>query len=214
MKRLFFIVLLIVLFLAGCTRSIRNVSTDIKPTESIFVGHIETVPLLWEFSLYEEQSKTEDQIDIAGEGFGLTKASKLQNQGYIFKIVRPGIYVLRLKKRIGEDSILRVEVPEGKLVYFGTIKIVIDTVSVPSLQRYRMPNEPSMMFKYHYAGINEDETLKHFADQYPEVYSSYKDKIIRIPSSSRPTQVTLFSSDYYLDSDLALSFQKQEGSAD
>ncbi|MGO9138442.1 MAG: hypothetical protein ACLP9S_17645 [Syntrophales bacterium] len=214
MKRLFFIVLLILFFLPGCTRNIRNVSTDIKPTESVFVGHIETVPVLWEFSLYEEQSKTEDQIDIAGEGFGLTKASKLQNQGYIFKIVRPGIYVLRLKKRIGEDSILRVEVPEGKLVYFGTIKIVIDTVSVPSLQRYRMPNEPSMMFKYHYAGINEDETLKHFADQYPEVYSSYKDKIIRIPSSSRPTQVTLFSSDYYLDSDLALSFQKQEGSAD
>ena len=214
MKRLFFIILLILFFLPGCTKNIRNVSADIKQTESIFVGRIETVPILWEFSLYEEESKTEDRIDIAGEGFGLTKASKLQNQGYIFKIVRPGIYVLRLKKRVGEDSILRVEVPEGKLVYFGTIKIVIDTVSVPSLQRYRMPNEASMKFKYHYAGINEDETLKHFADQYPQLYSSYKDKIIRIPSSSRPTQVTLLSSDYYLDNDLTLSFQKPEGGAD
>jgi hypothetical protein len=210
MKKLFFIILLILLFLPGCTRNIRNVSTDISPTESIFVGHIETVPVLWEFSLYEENSKIEDQIDIAGEGFGLTKASKLQNQGYIFKIVRPGIYILRLQKRTGgrydQDNILRFEVPEGKLVYFGTIKIVIDNVSVPSLQRYRMPNETSMMFKYHYAGIDEDETLKHFADQYPEVYSSYKDKIIRIPFSSRSTHVTLLPSDYCLDNDLALSF--------
>ena len=206
MKRLFFIILLILFFLPGCTRNIRNVSTDIKPTESIFVGHIETVPVLWEFSLYEEKSETEDQIDIEGEGFGLTKASKLQNQGYIFKIVRPGIYILRLKKRIGEDSILRVEVPEGKLVYFGTIKIVIDNVTVPSLPRYRMPNVTSMMFKYHYAGIDEDETLKLFADQYPQAYSSYKDKIIRIPFSSRSKYVTLFPSDYCLDNDLALSF--------
>ena len=164
MKRLFFIVLLILFFLPGCTKNIRNVSTDITPTESILVGHIETVPVLWEFSLYEEKSKTEDQIDIAGEGFGLTKASKLQNQGYIFKSVRPGIYILRLQKRIGgrydQDNIFRFEVPEGKLVYLGTIKIVIDNVAVPSLPRYRMPNETSMMFKYHYAGIVEDETLK------------------------------------------------------
>ena len=210
MKRLFFIILLIFFFLPGCTKNIRNVSTDISPIESMLVGHIETVPVLWEFSLYEEKSKTEDQIDIEGEGFGLTKASKLQNRGYIFKIVRPGIYILRLQKRVegryDQDKILRFEVPEGKLVYFGTIKIVIDNVSVPSLPRYRMPNITSMMFKYHYAGIDEDETLKLFADQYPQAYSSYKDKIIRIPFSSRSTQVTLFPSDYCLDNDLALSF--------
>jgi hypothetical protein len=210
MKRLFFIILLILFFLPGCARNIRNISTDINPTESIIVGHIETVPVLWEFSLYEEKSKTEDQIDIAGEGFGLTKASKLQNQGYIFKIVRPGIYVLRLQKRIGgrnnHDNILRFEVPEGKLVYLGTIKIVIDNVSVPSFPRNRMPNETSMMFKYHFAGIDEDETLRHFADQYPQAYSSYKDKIIRIPSSSRPTYVTLLPNDHCSDYDLALSF--------
>jgi hypothetical protein len=210
MKRLFFIILLILLFLPGCTRNIRNVSQDINPNESIFVGRIETVPVLWEFSLYEENSKIEDQLDIEGEGFGLTKASKLQNQGYIFKIVHPGIYILRLQKRIGaryeQDNILRFEVPEGKLVYFGTIKIVIDNVAVPSLPRYRMPNVTSMMFKYHYAGIDEDETLKLFADQYPEAYSSYKDKIIRIPLSSRSTHVTLCPSDYCLDDDVALSF--------
>ena len=210
MKKLFFIILLMLFVLPGCTKNIRNISTDISPTESIFVGHIETVPVLWEFSLYEEKSETEDQIDIEGEGFGLTKASKLQNQGYIFKIVRPGIYILRLQKRIGgrydQDNILRFEVPEGKLVYFGTIKIVIDNVTVPSLPRYRMPNVTSMMFKYHYAGIDEDETLKLFADQYPQAYSSYKDKIIRIPFSSRSKYVTLFPSDYCLDNDLALSF--------
>jgi hypothetical protein len=202
--------MLILLFLPGCTRNIRNISTDISPTESIVVGHIETVPALWEFSLYEEESKTEDKIDIAGEGFGLTKTSKLQNQGYIFKIVRPGIYILRLQKRTGDrydqDNILRFEVPEGKLVYFGTMKIVIDNVSVPSLRKYRMPNETSMMFKYHYAGIDEDETLKHFANQYPQVYSSYKDKIIRILFPSRSRHVTLLRSDYCLDNDLALSF--------
>ncbi|MEN6318643.1 MAG: hypothetical protein ABFD82_07805 [Syntrophaceae bacterium] len=210
MKRLLFITLLILFFLPGCTRNIRNVSTDISPTDSIVVGHIETIPALWKFNLYEEKSNTEDQIDIAGEGFGLTKASKLQNQGYIFKIVRPGIYILRLQKWIGgrynQDNILRFEVMEGKLVYFGTIKIMIDNVVVPSLPSYRMPNETSMMFKYHYAGIDEDETLKHFADQYPQAYSAYKDKIIRIPFLSRSTHVTLFPSDYRLDNDLALSF--------
>jgi hypothetical protein len=210
MKRLFFITLLIVFFLPGCTTNIRNVSTEISPSESILVGHIETVPVLWEFSLYEETSETEDQINVEGQGYGLTKASKLQNQGYIFKIVRPGTYILRLQKRIGDrydqDNILRFEVPEGKLVYFGTIRIVIDNVTVPPLQRYRMPNVTSMMFKYRYAGIDEDETLKQFADQYPQVYSSYKDKIIRIPFSPRPKQVTLLPSGYCLDNDLALSF--------
>jgi|GEM_PF-6799757 hypothetical protein len=208
MKRLFFIILLILFFLPGCTRNIRNVSTDISPTESIVVGHIETVPVLWEFSLYEEKSKTEDQIDIAGEGFGLTKASKLQNQGYIFKIVRPGTYILRLRKMIGgkydQDNILRFEVPEGKLVYFGTIKVVIDNVMGPSLRRYSMPNKTPMMFKYHFTGIDEDETLKHFENQYPQAYSSYKDKIIRIPSSSRPTYVTLLPNDHCSDYDLSL----------
>ena len=208
MKRLFFIILLILFFLPGCAKNIRNVSTDISPTESIFVGHIETVPVLWEFSLYEENSKTEDQLDIAGEGYGLTNAGKLQNRGYIFKIIRPGNYVLRLQKRIGgrnnHDDILRFTVPEGKLVYLGTIKIVIENVSVPSFPRNRMPNENSMMFKYRYAGIDEDETLKYFADQYPQVYSSYKDKIIRIPSPSRPTYMTLLPDDHCPDYDLAL----------
>jgi hypothetical protein len=212
MKRLFFIILLILFFLPGCTKNIRNISTDISPNESIIVGHIETVPVLWEFSLYEGNSKTEDQIDIAGEGFGLTKASKLQNRGYIFKIVRPGVYVLRLQKRIGgrnnHDNILRFAVPEGKLVYLGTIKIVIENVSVPSFPRNKMPNETSMMLKYRYTGIDEDETLRYFADQYPHVYSSYQDKIIRIPSSSRPTYMTLLPDDHGPDYDLALLFYK------
>jgi hypothetical protein len=194
----------------GCTRNIRNVSTDINPTESIIVGHIETVPVLWEFSLYEERSKTEDQIDIAGEGFGLTKASKLQNQGYLFKIVRPGTYILRLRKMLGgkydQNNILRFEVPAGKLVYFGTIKVVIDNVLGPSLRRYNMPTKTPMMFKYHFVGIDEDETLKYFENQYPQAYSFYKDKVIRIPSSSRPTYVTLLPNDHCSDYDMALSF--------
>lgn len=204
MKRLFFIILLILFFLPGCTRNIRNVSIDISSNESILVGRIETVPVLWEFSLYEEKSQTQDQIDIEGEGFGLTKARKLQNQGYVFKVVSPGIYVLRVQKRIEEgydqDNILRFEVPEGKLVYFGTIKIVIDKIMVPSLPRNRMPNVASMKFNYHYAGIDEDETLKLFADQYPQAYSSYKDKIIRVLFSSRSkTHVTLIPGDYSAD---------------
>ena len=116
----------------------------------------------------------------------------------------PGIYVLRVQKRIEEgydqDNILRFEVPEGKLVYFGTIKIVIDKIMVPSLPRNRMPNVASMKFNYHYAGIDEDETLKLFADQYPQAYSSYKDKIIRVLFSSRSkTHVTLIPGDYSAD---------------
>jgi hypothetical protein len=173
-------------FFPGCVGNIRNVSPDISPTESIIVGHIETIPVLWEFSLYEEKSKTEDQIDIAGEGYGLTKASKEQNQGYIFKIVHPGIYILRLNRKMegkyAQENILRFEVPKGKLVYFGTIKIVIDNVLIPSLRRDSTTNNTPMMFKYHFVGIVEDETLKLFQDQYPQIYSSYKDSIIRIPS--------------------------------
>jgi hypothetical protein len=186
MKRLFPTILLMLLFFPGCVGNIRNVSPDISPTESIIVGHIETIPVLWEFSLYEEKSKTEDQIDIAGEGYGLTKASKVQNQGYIFKIVRPGIYILRLNRKMGgryeQENILRFEVPEGKLVYFGTIKIVIDNVLIPSLRRDSSANNTPMMFKYHFVGIVEDETLKLFEDQYPQIYTPYKDKIIRITS--------------------------------
>jgi len=217
MKRLCYLILIILFFLPGCTRNIKNISTDFNPIESIIVGYIETVPVLWEFSLYEERSETEDQIEIAGMGFGLTKESKLQNQGYLFKIVRPGTYILRLRKLIGgkydQDDLLRFEVPEGKLVYFGTIKVVIDNVLFPSLRRYGMPNNTPMMFKYHFVRIDEDETLKHFENQYPQAYSSYKDKIIRIPSSSRPTYITLLPNDQCSDYDLALSFYKQKGSA-
>jgi hypothetical protein len=202
MKRLYYIILIIPFFLPGCARNIKNISSDLNPTESIIVGHIETVPVLWEFGLYEEMSKTEDQIEIAGMDFGLTKASKLQNQGYLFKIVRPGTYILRLQKMIGgeydHDNILRFDVPEGKLVYFGTIKVVIDNVLGPFLRSYSMPNKTPMMFKYHFAGIDENETLKHFENQYPQAYSFYKDNIIRIPSSSRPTYMTLLPSQRYL----------------
>ncbi len=201
MKRLYYLILIIPFFLPGCTRNIKNISADFNPTESIIVGRIETVPVLREFSLYEERSKTEDQIEIEGMGFGLTKASKLQNQGYIFKIVRPGTYILRLHKTIGgeyaHDAILRFQVPEGKLIYFGTIKVVID--------KYSMPNKAPMMFKYHFVGIDEDETLKHFENQYPQAYSSYKDKIIRIPSRSRPTYTTFLPDEHCSDHDLALS---------
>ncbi len=192
MKRLFFISLLMLCLSAGCAGNIRIVSTDIDSKESILVGHIETVPVLWEFSLYEEKSQKHDQIDRGGEGFGLTESKKLENKGYIFKVVRPGIYVLRVQKKIegryDQDNILRLEVPEGKLVYFGTIKIVIDKITVPSLPKTRIPS--AMKFNYHYAGVDEDETLKLFAGQYPQVYSSYKDKIVRIPLSSQPKRWT------------------------
>jgi hypothetical protein len=210
MKRSYYLILIVLFFLPGCTRNIKNITTDFNPTESIIVGHIETVPVLWEFSLYEERSKTEDQIEIAGMGFGLTKASKLQNQGYLFKIVRPGTYILRLQKMIEgkyeQDNILRFEVPEGKMVYFGTIKVVIDNVLGPFLRGYSVPNKTPMMFKYHFVGIDEDETLKYFKNQYPQAYSSYKDKMIRIPSPSRPTYLTFLPNDQCSDYDLALLF--------
>ncbi|MEI7638063.1 MAG: hypothetical protein WCJ37_12210 [Syntrophus sp. (in: bacteria)] len=210
MKRLFYLYILFILFfLLGCSSNIKNISTDMSSTDSIIVGHIETVPVLWEFCLYEEKSKTEDQIDIAGEGFGLSKASKLQNQGYIFKIARPGTYILRLQKRIEDktvhDHILRFELPKGKLVYLGTIRVVIDHVDQP-FQVNKMSKGTPIAFKYHYVHIDEGETLKHFEDQYPQVYSSYKDKIIRIPSSSRPTYVILLPSDNNMHNKLALWF--------
>jgi hypothetical protein len=211
MKRLFYLYILFILFfLPGCTNNIKNISTDISSTESIIIGHIETIPVLWEFSMYEEKSKTKDKIDIAGKGYGLSKASKLQNQGYLFKIASPGIYILRLEKRLkdknGHDNILRFGVPEGKLIYFGTIRVVIDQAVAPFSQGYGKLEKTPIAFKYHYQRIDEDDTLKHFADQYPQLYSSYKDKIIRIPSSSRPTYITQLLSDGYLHNKLALCF--------
>jgi hypothetical protein len=208
MKRLYCVILTIPFFLTGCTRNIKNISPDFSPSESLIVGHIETVPGLREFDLYEEVSETEDQIEIAGTGYGLTKASKLQNQGYLFKIVRPGAYTLRLRKTLrgefDQDAIVRFDVPEGKLVYFGTIRVVIDNILGPS-RRYNLPNKTSMMFKYHFVGVAEDETLKYFANQYPQAYSAYKDKIIRIPASPRPTYMTLSPDDHPSDYGLALS---------
>lgn len=199
MRRLFHVyILLSLLILPGCAGNIKNISADISSTDSVIVGYIETVPALWEFSLYEERSKAEDKIDIAGKGFGVSRASKLQNQGYLFKIARPGIYILRLQKRIGDndahDHIVRFEVPEGRLVYFGTIRVVIDRVEGP-LHGDRMSRRTPIAFQYHYVHIDEDDTLKHFEEQYPQAYSSYKDKIIRIPSPSRPRLVTLLQSD-------------------
>ncbi len=176
-------ILFVLCLLPGCARNIHNIPTDLRSADSIIVGRIETVPVLWEFSLYEENSGTEDRVDIEGEGFGLTKASKLQNKGYLFKIAGPGIYVLRLQKGIqNHDDILRFEVPKGSLIYLKTIRVVVDRVASP-LQGGRMSK--GFTFKYHYEYIDEDQTLKYFADQYPQAYSLYKDKIIRIPTRSQ-----------------------------
>jgi hypothetical protein len=202
MKRLFYLYILVSLFFAlGCARNIKNISADISPADSVIVGRIETVPVLWEFNLYEEKSNTEDQVSIAGKGYGLSEASKLQNQGYLFKIAGPGIYILRLQKRLKDnyeyDDILRFEVPKGNLVYFGTIRVVIDHVAAPYSREDRKSGNTSIAFKYHYERIDEDGTLKHFEALYPEIYSSYKDKIIWIPSSSRPTYVTFLMRDIH-----------------
>ena len=217
MKRLCCLCILFMLFFSqGCAKNIRNIPTDISPTESIIVGRIETIPILWNYSLYEENSKTDDQIDVKGKGFGLSKASKLQNQGYLFKIARPGIYILRLQKKIGDkivhDQIFRFEVPEGKLVYFGTIRIVIDRIARP-LQRDGMSKRTPIAFKYHYVHINEDDTLKYFADQYPLAYSAYKGKFIRISPPSQPKYLILHPSDNHFHnkiSSVALKTTKSE----
>ncbi|PKN70987.1 MAG: hypothetical protein CVU54_03125 [Deltaproteobacteria bacterium HGW-Deltaproteobacteria-12] len=200
MKRFRYLyILLLLLSLPGCAGNIKNISAEINSTDSIIVGKIETVPILWEFSLYEIKSRTEDRIDIAGKGFGLTKADKLQNRGYLFKVARPGSYILRLKKRSNDkndhDDILRFEVPQGKLVYFGTVRIVIDRIAGPFPQG--KTGKGSVAFKYHYERITEDETLKYFAEQHPQIFAAYKDKLIRIPSAPRPTYQTLLPDDNY-----------------
>ena len=186
MKRVWFYILLIPFVLLACAGNIQNISNDSGAGGALIVGRIETIPALWEFSLYEEQSRTEDSIDIGGKGYGLTKAGKLQNEGYIFKIARPGSYVLRLKKKIGHkethDNILRFEVPEGKMVYFGTIRIVIESVQRP-LPGDPMSKRVPVAFRYRYVQIDEKETLKHFQEQYPQAYAAYKDKMIK----ARPT---------------------------
>ena len=190
----YLLILLILLPLSGCATNIKNISADISPKESIIVGYIQTVPALWDFSLYEEKSEAEDQIYIGGKGFGFTEASKLQNQGYLFKIARPGVYTLRLQKKkesgFGYDNILRFEVPEGTLVYLGTIRVVIDHVALPTFPGDRMPHSISVAFKYHFEFIDEDETLKHFEDLHPQIYSASEDKIIRIPSPALPKYLT------------------------
>jgi len=201
-------ILFLLLSLTGCAGNIKNIPTEISSTDSIIVGNIETVPILWEFSLYEVKSKTEDQIDIAGKGYGLTKAGKLQNRGYLFKIARPGSYILRLQKRSNNkndhDDILRFEAPQGKLVYFGTVRIVIDKIAAPF--PHGKPGKGSVVFKYHYERIEEDETLKYFAEQYPQIFASYKDKLIRIPSAPRPTYHTLIPGDNSRQDKFALRF--------
>ena len=118
--------------------------------------------------------------------------------------------ILRLKKRIegryDQDDILRFEVPDGKLVYFGTVKIVIDDVSMPSFQEYRMPNKSPMKFKYHYERIDENTTLKYFEELYPQAYSTHKGRIIHIPSPSRKTYLTLLPTDHSLHNSLTIAF--------
>lgn len=188
----FCMALMLICSVAGCAGNIRNVSTEagaIGAKESLLAGRIETIPAFWEFSLYDEETGTEDEIDIGGKGFGITRAQKLQNEGYIFKIVRPGLYVLRLRKLAGQgetyDEILRFKVSEGRLFYFGTIKIAIDNVQPSAPLRGRKGEvRQHLAFRYHYQYIPEDETLRFFENLYPDVYAAFKDRMIRIPSLS------------------------------
>jgi hypothetical protein len=195
-KRIFRVLPLILLVLSGCAANIRNVSSDIKPAESVVVGRIQTVPIFWDFGLFEERSKTEDRIEIAGSGYGVTKASRLQNEGYVFKTIRPGVYMLRLRKvqdgEYANDDILRIQVDAGSLVYFGTVKVVVDEVIVdPSQLHARALNRAPLKLKYHFVGIDEEATLRHFEKQYPEAYAAFKKRIVRIRSKALPKEYIL-----------------------
>jgi len=188
-KRLLSLSALILFILPGCAGNIRNISTGFDPAESVIVGHIQTVPVLWDFILYDEKSHRESSVEIAGEGYGLTQASQLQNQGYIFKMIRPGSYMLRLRKVSGGkyayDDILHFDIPPGTLIYFGTIKVAVDQVVLdPSRLRTDRAGQAPLMFRYRFVGADEDDTLQQFAKQYPGTYEAYKSRIVRIQSRS------------------------------
>jgi hypothetical protein len=180
---------LILLTLTGCAGNIRNISTAYDPAESVIVGHIQTVPILWDFILYDVKNHRENSVEIAGPGYGLTRAGQLQNQGYIFKMIRSGSYMLRLRKVSGGDyaydDILRFDIPPGTLIYFGTIKVVVDQVMMdPSGSRPGGRSQAPLMFRYRFVGTDEDDTLQQFAKQYPAIYEAYKSRIVRIQSHS------------------------------
>jgi len=186
-KRRFLVLPLILLLLPGCAANIRNISSDFDPAASVVVGRIQTVPIFWDFSLFEERTKTEDLIEIAGAGYGLTKATRLQNEGYVFKAIRPGVYVLRLRKvqdgEYANDDIIRIHVGEGSLVYFGTVKVVVDEVTVdPSQLQAKGLNRAPFRLKYHFVAVDEEATLQHFEKQYPEAYAAFRNRIVRIQS--------------------------------
>jgi hypothetical protein len=76
-----------------------------------------------------------------------------------------------------------------------------------------MSKRTPIAFKYHYVHINEDDTLKYFADQYPLAYSAYKGKFIRISPPSQPKYLILHPSDNHFHnkiSSVALKTTKSE----
>jgi len=188
-KRLLPLSALILLILPGCAGNIRNISTGFDPADSVIVGRIRTVPVLWDYILYDEKNHQENAVEIAGEGYGLTKAGKLQNEGYIFKMIRPGKYMLRLRKvKGGEyayDDILHFDIPPGTLIYFGTITAVVDQVMMdPSRLRSNRAGQAPVMFRYRFVSTDEDDTLQQFAKQYPGTFEAYKSRIVRTQSQA------------------------------
>ena len=163
---------LVLLMLVGCASNIKDVSRNIDDIQgqSIVVGRIEGFNDVFNnFSLYEENTRVSDNLLY---GFYSGQREVLRSQGYFFKTVRPGTYILRFinfNSSPAYNNILRFDVPEGKLINLGTIKIVIDNSSVRGTVSTAT---------YHFERVNDDSALYQLENQYPDVYRMYKEKLI------------------------------------
>jgi len=82
------------------------------------------------------------------------------------------------------DEILRFNVPKGKLINLGSIRIVTDSTSSFNYSWgagvYGRAKTTETTYTYHFERVHDDSPLWWFQDQYPEVYQMFKEKIIRI----------------------------------
>lgn len=170
----------------GCASTIKDAHEVDASREAIIIGRVPAdrahLYLLQGWFLYEEEAGEVGELfpDLLGLSGAATKT------GYFFKAIPPGDYTIKKfgrkgapgAKTRGSADVLSFTAEEGTLLDLGAFVKVTDARKGAT---FMWPSKQFIGYVwYHFEQKRDRTVLERFKKGYPELFESYKDKIITI----------------------------------